>query len=438
MWPSNQLLSRYFWRSDVLLWLSLGCLHFSPALSSICLGLFVVQLLLMGDTIAMPRYQRVGFFILSMALLWNLLCLYDSVSLGWITQSFVTDRAAADLQKLALVKIQVKLPFCIVLGLFAAGRRLPSVLYSAWPVLVLPLLWIAVSSVIHYWQHRAFYDQMVLESKPIPLYSNVYHIEFAVMVGVVVLLMLYGLLNEKIRDDESQRWLIAALVVLVVCMHILGARTGLVTLYVGGLVMMVQYVKEQRAWLRRAVVTGLLLAMVLSMLPSVQNRVVNTWVDLKTTLSGGDVTHQSFGQRWVAWMSACHVLQNKERIYSGFGVGTDEVMKQAYRQGGVALAERHRIGVHNQWLEGALQCGWIPMLLLLGFGFSVLRRPSGEDRVGGHALWLALAVAMMFESLMERQAGILILLVVFQGLMSEKNGMNSKIKKEYALNDKIK
>jgi len=44
----------------------------------------------------------------------------------------------------------------------------------------------------------------------------------------------------------------------------------------------------------------------------------------------------------------------------------------------------------------------------------------------------------MFESLMERQAGILILLVVFQGLMSEKNGMNSKIKKEYALNDKIK
>jgi hypothetical protein len=47
-------------------------------------------------------------------------------------------------------------------------------------------------------------------------------------------------------------------------------------------------------------------------------------------------------------------------------------------------------------------------------------------------------IAMIFESLMERQAGILVLIVVFQGLMHEKNGSNSEIKTEYALNDENK
>lgn len=438
MWPNNGWIDKDFWRSDVLLWMSVGFLHVSPALSSICLGLFILQLLFLGETVSIPGVQRWGFGAMSLALLWNMVCLWDSISMGWITQTFLTDRAAADMQKLALVKIQVKLPLCIVLGLYAAGRRLPSVLYRTWPVLVLPLIWIAVSSVIHYAQHRAFYDQMVLESKPIPLYSNVYHIEFAVMVGVVVLLMLYGLLNHRIESKESRRWLMAALLVLVVCMHVLGARTGLVMLYLGGGLMAVQYARNRPKWLLRGSVIGLVLSLGLLMLPSVQNRMNNTWVDLKTTFSGGDVTHQSFGQRWVAWNTACALLGKGEMVYGGYGVGTDEVMKTAYDQGGVELAERHRIGVHNQWLEGALQSGWISMALILCAGFLALMNVKSGQPVNGSAVWLALVVAMMFESLMERQAGILVLMMVFQAPMREKNGMNSEIKKEYALNDENK
>jgi hypothetical protein len=54
------------------------------------------------------------------------------------------------------------------------------------------------------------------------------------------------------------------------------------------------------------------------------------------------------------------------------------------------------------------------------------------------ALWLSVVVAMMFESLMERQAGILVLIVLFQGAMAKKNGIYSEIKTEDALIDKIK
>jgi hypothetical protein len=46
---------------------------------------------------------------------------------------------------------------------------------------------------------------------------------------------------------------------------------------------------------------------------------------------------------------------------------------------------------------------------------------------------LALIAAMMFESVLERQAGVLVVIVAFQVLMGEKIWQNSKIKNEDTL-----
>jgi len=438
MWPNKALLERDLWRTDILLWVSLGFVHISPALSSIALGLFIFQLVFVGETVPTLGVQRWALFLMAMALCWNLLSLWDSAKTGLVTQSFVSDKAAADLQKMALGKLLIKLPWMIVLGLYAAGRRLNTVLYRAWPVVVLPLLWIGVSSVIHYFQHRAFYDQMVLESKPIPLYSTVYHIEFAVMMGGVVLLMLHGLMQGKVKDVFSRKLLILGVIMLVVCMHILGSRTGLILLYAGGSMMTLLFLKRQLKQLVKVVLAGLLLLGGLTMLPSVQNRIANTIEDLNTTVNGGDVTHQSFGQRWIAWNTAAAQLKKPLSAVMGYGVGVDDVLRDAYDQLSVRLAERHRIGVHNQWLEGAMQSGWISFLSILLLGFFAFGDGSLGGKTGGRSVWLALVMAMMFESLMERQAGILVLIVVFQGLMHEKNGSHSEIKTEYALNDENK
>ena len=77
-------------------------------------------------------------------------------------------------------------------------------------------------------------------------------------------------------------------------------------------------------------------------------------------------------------------------------------------------------------------------VLLLVAGFFALGDGRNGDRTMEVALWLAVVVAMMFESLMERQAGILVLIVLFQGAMAKKNGIYSEIKTEDALIDKIK
>lgn len=443
MWPNKALLDRDFWRTDLLLWVALAFIHVSPALASICLGLFILQLLFLGDTVAMISVQRIALVLMSLALLWNLMSLMDVAYGGYITHDLnsyglTTDLTATDLRKLAIGKLQVKLPLMVVLVLYAAGKRLVTVVYRWWPLVVLPVLWISVSSVIHYLKHRAFFDQMVLESKPIPLYSGVYHIEYAVLVGVVVLLMVEGLLSRKVGDGESRRLLAISIAILVLCMHVLGARTGLILLYVGGAMMVFGWLRQNKQWMISVVVSAVLLFGGMGLLPSVQNRVLNTMTDLRTTMKGEDVTHQSFGQRWVAWSVAVATLKESNSALKGFGAGVDGVMKAQYERKRVGLAERHRIGVHNQWLESALQSGWVGFAVLMVAGFFVFREGTAGGDWVGIGLWLAMVVAMMFESLMERQAGILVVIVVFQAMMAKKNSINSEIKTEDALIDKIK
>jgi hypothetical protein len=49
-------------------------------------------------------------------------------------------------------------------------------------------------------------------------------------------------------------------------------------------------------------------------------------------------------------------------------------------------------------------------------------------------IWLALVSAMMFESLLERQAGILIAIVAWQVMLGVKIADNSQIKDDNTLN----
>jgi hypothetical protein len=161
---------------------------------------------------------------------------------------------------------------------------------------------------------------------------------------------------------------------------------------------------------------------------------VNTLEDFNTTQSGGDVTHQSFGQRWIAWKTAVHLLKSDgNSIFMGSGMGVDENLRRGYEKLDVPLAERHRIGVHNQWLETSLQSGCWSALGLLVFGFFLFQKDRNNSNFSGNSIWLALIAAMMFESVLERQAGVLVVIVAFQVLMGEKIWQNSKIKNEDTL-----
>jgi hypothetical protein len=162
---------------------------------------------------------------------------------------------------------------------------------------------------------------------------------------------------------------------------------------------------------------------------------VNTWVDLKTTWTGGDVTHQSFGQRWIAWKASMSVLGSEPNAaMMGSGAWTDDRLQKEYANLDVSLAERHRIGVHNQWLEWSLQSGWVSATMFFVFVFLGLKTVNERSFPSSQYIWLALVSAMMFESLLERQAGILIAIVAWQVMLGVKIADNSQIKDDNTLN----
>jgi len=77
------------------------------------------------------------------------------------------------------------------------------------------------------------------------------------------------------------------------------------------------------------------------------------------------------------------------------------------------LAIQHRIGIHNQWLQIAVQGGWIALILALSWLLGgVLKLPSGK--------WLILLIAgFMVESFLERQSGILISVLTLLPLVQD-------------------
>ena len=436
MWPSKGFQYKNWLQTDILLWVSFAFIHVSPAIASMGLIAFVFQLLVWGVRVEMNLSEKRAWLAFLLLLTWNVLSIFDSAVLGLITHSGGYSEV---FMQGAVAKILLKLPLLMLALLFWRGRRLQSVFADFWYLAVVPMLWVSVSSVIYYFQHRAFYDQMVLESKPIPLYSKVYHIEFAVMLGVVVLMLLRELLKKKSiesvhwkQNEIKLQW--ASVIVLVVCMHVLGARTGLVLLYTGGLMLLIKHFGGSFASLKKLVLFGLLGLGLMMALPSTRNRIVNTLIDLKITANGGDVTHQSFGQRWIAWKTTTQLLKKDPMsAFMGVGMGVDEKLRTGYEDLDVPLAERHRIGVHNQWLETSLQSGWISAIGLMVLGFLVFTRSKNSSSNSGWVLWLALIVAMMFESLLERQAGVLVVIIAFQVMNGEKIWQNSEIKSEDTL-----
>ena len=141
-----------------------------------------------------------------------------------------------------MIELQSKSPL-LLLGIgFLNSWRFNWEIGKNWMYLLLPFFWIITASCIHYFQHFAFYSQMVLESKPIPMYTQVYHIEFGAMAGIVLLIPVYANLILKERSWRWGSWVWIVWGITVIGFHILALRTGLVLFYLGMAMILFRYI----------------------------------------------------------------------------------------------------------------------------------------------------------------------------------------------------
>lgn len=374
--------------------LSLCTLHFSPALTSILTGLFFLTLLFQVQLKVNSASKALLVALLSL-LVWQL---FASSLHGW---------SQAMIPKLLLRAPWLLLPlFCLVPVPFS--RR-----YLFLSIIGLGVFhtWVAGASVLHYVAHYRFLNQMVLESKPLPLFSRVYHIEFSMILAAIALLQCYLLTRLSELPGKFYRHLLWISTLLnVIFLHILSARTGMLAFWIG---LPWLFWVPFKTWSFRHKWFLLLLPLLLAMLlPSVRNRMVNTLDDLMATSKQADISDKSFGRRWEAWKVALTLIADNPAIGVGIN-GVEEAMQEGFKQKKTYLHITDRVLPHNQYLDFGIQTGMPTVIIFLLCLLLLWQYATVNQNHILQAMVLFLAVAAIFESYLERQAGVQIFVLAF-------------------------
>jgi len=311
----------------------------------------------------------------------------------------------------AIRKLILKLPILCFPLVFNALKKTDQKHFSNIVLVGLYAMYLpAVVSVYNYISNKTLFDQLILESKPLPIEFGygIYHIQFSILLAISVVLGVYILLHRKSWNLGSfNKTLISIISILnFVFLHILSARTGLLALYFGLLMILLPALIKMP--LRNkiiSVVAGLLLPiLILSVSSSLRNRLKNTAADFDVAWSGKDANDYSFAMRVQAWKNATQIIQ-KNALF-GVGIGdADKVLQENFAQMNIRISPANRKNPHFQLLETAAQSGMVSaFLFLLILGLSLFGNPNKNSLLASIALLLF--IASCFESILERQASV--------------------------------
>jgi O-antigen ligase len=308
-------------------------------------------------------------------------------------------------------KLILKLPILCFPLVFNALKKTESKHFASIVLIGLYAMYLpALVSVYNYISNKTLFDQLILESKPLPIEFGygIYHIQFSILLAISVVLGVYVLLHRKSWDLSALNKTFIGIISLLnfIFLHILSARTGLLALYFGLLMIFVPVLIKMP--LRNkiiSIIAGLLLPiLILSASSSLRNRLRNTAADFEVAWSGKDANDYSFAMRVQAWKNATQVIKKNALI--GVGIGdADKVLKENFAQMNSSISPANRKNPHFQFLETATQSGLVSAcIFLMILAFSLSRNSNKNSLLASIALLLFLASC--FESILERQASV--------------------------------
>ena len=381
--------------ATVIVW---GLLAFSYTLSPALISISFILLSVIGIIQFNPKiFSQLDGVI---AILFVLFFLSSAVSY------FYSENTGEAVRKLIL-----KLPIlCFPLVLMAIkkteAKQVASMVLIGLYAMYLP----AAVSVYNYWSNKRLFDQLILESKPLPIEFGygIYHIQFSVVLAISVVLGVYMLLNRRRWELSQFKTFTIALFSTInfLFLHILSARTGLLALYIGLLALgLPHFIKMNfRHKLSAFLLCLLIPLLIFTFSSSLRNRLSNSMEDLEVAWTGKDANDYSFAMRVQAWKNAIQVI--KQNPMMGVGIGdADAQLKQNFASMNSQITESNRKNPHFQFLETAVQSGLISAALFLAIILFSVIGLSEKNTLLSAIAWL-LFIASCFESILERQASV--------------------------------
>lgn len=230
----------------------------------------------------------------------------------------------------AIVRLRIALPLFFLPIAFALLPPFSKREYQQLLSIFLYGMVVACIGVLtYYWMHYEEMQQLLMVSKAIPT-PNGEHIRFSLMINLAIFAGFWLLQEGFYWKKEAEKWLLGALVLfLMVAIHILSVRIGMLILYAGiGTTILFYILKKKQYWL------GILLLGGLAILPYIAYQYlpsVRTKIDLTRhnwhMYQQGHIGEYSDTQRLLSYKIAWDVAQQAPWIGVGIGDLNDEQAK---------------------------------------------------------------------------------------------------------------
>ncbi len=279
-------------------------------------------------------------------------------------------------------------------------------------------------SVYNYFLNKELFDMLVLQSKPIPIEFGygIYHIQFSVFCCLIILSSFYFLL-EKIKTKNFNFMFFVMLVFTIlntVFVHIMSARTGILSLYFGVLIIVIFNLKHV---LKNKFILGLLILIpiiIFSVSSSLKNRVKNTIQDFKVVYKGDNANEYSFAMRVLAWKNAINLIKNNPILGVGIGDTEKELLLQFEKNNSI-LDEKNRKKPHFQLLESYCQSGILNFFLFFLIFLALIFQGIKKRNYILVAMAVSLFISSCFESILERQTSVVLFVFFIAFFINKKS-----------------
>lgn len=317
-------------------------------------------------------------------------------------------------------RLEVKLPFLILPLAFAfvpkfSARQLQIITLGMGILFSCSALY-SISFLVRDSEH---YITQYRFSHVLPTLPKYDHIRSSM---AVVLFIIWSVYAWPLMESRSvKRWLTVIIILLAAYIHILAAKTGLLSLYLflAGYGLYLGLIRKKAAGLIIIVAIPISIFAAIKLFPTFRERL--NYIDFSLYMfkhgdrSGlvGDIA------RLMSYKIAVDVI--KEHPLVGVGTGDMKaVMDEQYAARYPEVPEYGRLLPHNQFLTVGLGCG-IPAMLIFAAWFFVLLKLVRRRRKSFFFLmvWLILLLQLMIEPVLEVQFGVFVFSFFLLLLMHE-------------------
>ncbi len=321
-------------------------------------------------------------------------------------------------------RLQIKLPYLLLPLSFAAlslsKKTLYTILYVLFTTVLIGAIWCLINFVLHY-------DAIVesyLHAKVMPTPFNIGHIRFSLMSAFSALIGWVLYKDQFVCKWKGERYfLLGGGLFLVIFLHILSVRSGLLAFYGAAFVYLFLETLKNKNY-KQLVLSVLFLGIVSGAMyflsPTLRNKASYMNKDVSRFKDGKNVNNYSDGNRLLSWKLGWRVGNENPLIGAGIGDVLDEIT-HIYVTEYPEITENNRLIPHSQFVYIFAGCGWLGMLWFAAACFY----PYLDKRLRNTGLFMIfntiIVTSFISESTLEIQLGVALHLFFLMLLLSYTN-----------------